>query len=142
ICHNHVAAHTMARALAALTGRIAWLLGANDEAYSDELAQVRGHAGHAWAASWIRSEIVEPGRNGSRPLQEPYSLRCAPQVIGAVLDQLDVQASILLTEASGCTDNPVVVDGRVFHGGNFHAMPTGFSSDVLLLCVHQLAFLA
>ena len=47
-----------------------------------------------------------------------------------------------MTEAHGCTDNPVVVDGQVLHGGNFHAMPVGLASDMYGLCVQQLAFLA
>src|SRR4030095_3363913 len=75
-------------------------------------------------------------------LQEPYSLRCAPQVIGAVLDQLAQQERVLLAEANGCTDNPVVAAGEVCHGATFHARPVALASDQLTLCAHQLAFLA
>jgi histidine ammonia-lyase len=82
-----------------------------------------------------------PGKSG-RSLQEPYSLRCAPQVIGAVLDQLRVQEGILMREALGCTDNPITWQGNVLHGGNFHALPVALCSDQQALGVHQLAFLA
>lgn len=84
------------------------------------------------------------GRAAASPrrLQEPYSLRCAPQVVGAVLDQLDAQGRILAAEAEGCTDNPVLVGDEVLHGGNFHAAPVGLASEQHALCVHQLAFLA
>ncbi len=141
-CHNHAATGTMARAAAALTGRIAWLLGCNSEPYAEQLALVRGHAGHFRASEWIRSEIAAGPGDGARPIQEPYSLRCAPQVIGAVLEQLHMQEATLVQEASGCTDNPVVVGGRILHGGNFHALGPALASDQLALCVHQLAFLA
>jgi histidine ammonia-lyase len=108
VCHNHQAIMRIARALAALSGRIAFLLGVDPAPYSAAVAEVRGHEGHIHAAEWIRSEFT-PGTitQFGRPLQEPYSLRCAPQVIGAALDQLRMQEGILMREALGCTDNPV-----------------------------------
>lgn len=141
-CRNLASVRSMARSAAMLTGRIALLVGASEEAYSEQISRARGQRGQATAAQWIRAEMADHARNPERPLQEPYSLRCAPQVIGAVLDQLEVQERLLLREAEGCTDNPIVADGRVFHGGNFHAIPVGLVSDQLALCVHQLAFLA
>jgi histidine ammonia-lyase len=142
-CFNHRGLLRMSRALAALTGRMAWLLGANPEAYDQGLSAVRGQEGQQLAAAWIREESAGlTERSKARPLQEPYSLRCAPQVIGAVLQELRVHGQVLVTEARGCTDNPVVVDGRVLHGGNFHALPVGLASDMYGLCVQQLAFLA
>ncbi|MGP3966341.1 aromatic amino acid lyase [Streptomyces sp. 6N223] len=78
----------------------------------------------------------------SRPLQEPYSLRCAPQIIGAVLDQLSATDEVLAREATGCTDNPVYYEGEFLHAGNFHAMPVGLASDTSGLCLQQIAFLA
>jgi len=143
VCHNHWAIMHLARALGALTGRIACLLGVDPMPYSPGVAEVRGHGGHIDAAKWIRSELMSgsPGKSG-RPLQEPYSLRCAPQVIGAVLDQLRVQEGILMREALGCTDNPITWQGNVLHGGNFHALPVALCSDQQALGVHQLAFLA
>jgi histidine ammonia-lyase len=142
-CVNHQALLRMARALAALTGRMARLLGANPEAYHPGLSAVRGQQGQRLAAAWIREECTGLSeRAEGRPLQEPYSLRCAPQVIGAVLEELRMHGQVLVAEARGCTDNPVVVDGQVLHGGNFHAMPVALASDMYGLCVQQLAFLA
>ncbi|KFE67587.1 aromatic amino acid ammonia-lyase [Hyalangium minutum] len=142
-CFNHQALLRMARALAAITGRMARLLGANPEAYHPHLSAVRGQEGQRLAAAWIREECAGlKERAQGRPLQEPYSLRCAPQVIGAVLGELRLHGEVLAAEARGCTDNPVVVDGQVLHGGNFHAMPVALASDMYGLCVQQLAFLA
>lgn len=142
-CFNHGALLRMARALAAMTGRMARLLGANPEAYHPRLSAVRGQQGQQLAAAWIREECAGlEARAQGRPLQEPYSLRCAPQVIGAVLGELRLHGEVLAAEARGCTDNPVVVDDEVLHGGNFHAMPVGLASDMYGLCVQQLAFLA
>lgn len=148
--HNHVRLTALARAVAAATGRIAALLGCNTEAYEDGLSAVRGHRGQRSAAALIREEIRATRTATSGPaapaaprrLQEPYSLRCAPQVVGAVLDQLAAQGRILADEAEGCTDNPVLVDEDVLHGGNFHAAPVGLASEQHALCVHQLAYLA
>jgi histidine ammonia-lyase len=143
VCHNHWAIMHLARALGALTGRIACLLGTDPVPYSPGVAEVRGHGGHIEAAKWIRAELMSGSPlTAERPLQEPYSLRCAPQVIGAVLDQLCVQEGILMREALGCTDNPITWQGNVLHGGNFHALPVALCSDQQALGVHQLAFLA
>lgn len=140
---NHVSVLRLVRVMATLTARMAGLLGANPEAYHDGHGHVRGQPGQLTVARWIRAEL--PGdmvRDLSRPLQEPYSLRCAPQVLGAVLDQLNGIEDILVREATGCTDNPICFEGEVLHGGNFHAMPVGLSSDQIGLCLQQVAYLA
>ena len=142
-CYNYQSIRIMARALAALSGRIACVLGANTEPYTQEISLVRGQPGQIRAAKWMRAELTSGARvKEGRPLQEPYSLRCAPQVIGAVIDHLSLQESVLVQEALGCTDNPVVCDGEVLHGGNFHALPLALCSDQQALCLQQLAFLA
>jgi len=139
---NHLEIAAQARAVAALTGRVVAVLGCNPEAYADPLQRVRGHAGAREAAEWIRAELGDaPIAAADRPLQEPYSLRCVPQVVGAVLDQLRLQEGILLVESTGCTDNPVVIDSAVWHGGNFHAAPIALAVDQQAACAHQLAYL-
>jgi histidine ammonia-lyase len=138
---NHTRLTALARVAAAVTGRLATLLGSAGTPFSPELAEVRGHEGHRLAAGLIRAEHAEPAEDGGRPFQEAYSLRCAPQVIGAVLDQSRLQEGVLVTEAAGCTDNPVLVGGRVHHGGNFHAAPVALASEVHAVCVQQLAYL-
>ncbi|RKS06869.1 histidine ammonia-lyase [Nocardiopsis sp. Huas11] len=141
--HNLKRISDAVRAVALLTSRMAELLGANPQAYSEGIASARGQVGQAAVAGWIR-EGLTPGavRDPSRPLQEPYSLRCASQVLGAVADQLAAAECILLREAGGTTDNPVSHDGEILHGGNFHAMPVGLASDQMGLCLQQVAFLA
>ncbi|QVQ51824.1 aromatic amino acid lyase [Spiractinospora alimapuensis] len=140
---NHRESLLIARAVAALTARIVRLLQATPEAYDDAFATARGQAGQRTAARWIRDDLpVDAKRGHDRPLQEPYSLRCAPQVIGAVLDQLALTEDILVREAEGCTDNPISHEGRILHGGNFHALPVGLCSDQAGLALHQVAYLA
>jgi histidine ammonia-lyase len=142
-CFNHKAISLIARSLAAMSGRMAFLLGSNPEAYSVGISAVRGQNGQIKVARWIRMEL-DPNatQNPNRILQEAYSLRCAPQVIGAVVDQLEAQEAILVREAQGITDNPVIYEDDVLHGGNFHAAPVVLCSDQQALCLHQLAFLA
>ncbi|MFF7768324.1 aromatic amino acid lyase [Streptomyces massasporeus] len=145
--HTHRELGALTRAAAAVTGRTAALLGASGEPYEDALQRVRNQPGQRTVASWIRAERTasgatpDPAPRPDRPLQERYSLRCAPQVLGAVLDQLDLQGSVLADEAEGCSDNPVLVDGDLLHGGNFHAAPVAFASETHASCAHQVAYL-
>ncbi|WP_083949533.1 aromatic amino acid ammonia-lyase [Herbidospora yilanensis] len=140
---NHQSALRLVRAAAMLAGRLATLLRANPEHYDDGHAVARGQLGQHTVARWIRQELP-PGlvRDERRPLQEPYSLRCAPQVLGAVLDQLTMAGDVLDREANGCQDNPITYDDQVLHGGNFHAMPVGLASDQIGLSLHMAAYLA
>ncbi|MFC4535914.1 aromatic amino acid lyase [Sphaerisporangium dianthi] len=139
--HQHVV--RLNRAVAMLTARIVDLLGATHEAYAAGIGVVRGQLGQLRVAEWIRQDLPEGAvRDPDRPLQEPYSVRCVPQIAGAVLDQLDAAEAVLLREATGCTDNPICYEGELLHGGNFHAMPVGLSSDQIGLCLQQVAFLA
>ncbi|GHJ42338.1 hypothetical protein Sm713_79470 [Streptomyces sp. TS71-3] len=90
--HNHAGLAALASAVAEGTGRLTALLGASPEPYDDRLSAVRRQAGQRRAAALIRAAPDAGGAGqGARRLQEPYSLRCAPQVVGAVLDQLSFQ---------------------------------------------------
>ncbi|TDD37582.1 aromatic amino acid lyase [Actinomadura sp. KC06] len=141
--HNHRAALRLARAVALLTGRLAELLRVNPEAYHPGIGHARGQLGQLRVARWVRDEMSPDAvRDPKRRLQEPYSLRCVPQILGAVADQLAAAEDILVREATGCTDNPICYEGEVLHGGNFHALPVGLCSDQIGLCVQQIAFLA
>ncbi|OZV80532.1 hypothetical protein CA850_14370 [Micromonospora echinospora] len=140
--HNHRTLRASVRLAAAATARIVTLLGADPAPYGEPLSRVRNQPGQRSVAAWIRAALPPDGvRADSRPLQERYSLRCAPQVLGAVLDQLDAQGTILSREADGCTDNPVIVDGDVHHGGNFHAAPVALATEAHAVCAHQVALL-
>lgn len=140
---NHQSALRLTRAVAVLGGRLAALLGANPEHFDTGVALARGQAGQLTVAGWIQRELPEGmTHDPARPLQEPYSVRCTSQVLGAVLDQLDHAGDVLAREAGGVTDNPITVGDRVLHGGNFHAMPVGFASEQIGLAMHMAAYLA
>lgn len=142
-CFNHRSLLQLTRVVAAITGRIATLFGANPQHYSAGVSLVRNQPGQLKISEWIRAELpADHTHNPNRPLQEPYSIRCVPQVAGAVWDQLLLQENVLGREATGCTDNPVIFEDEVLHGGNFHAAPVVLCSDQHALCAHQLAFLA
>src|SRR5262249_36849619 len=80
---------------------------------------------------------------GDARVQDPYCLRCQPQVMGAVLDMVRHAAATLTTEANGVTDNPLVVaGGEVLSGGNFHAEPVAFAADMLPVAVCEIGSLA
>jgi len=102
----------------------------SDVPFDPRIQHLRGHDGQARVAGVYRdllagSEIRESHRTCSR-VQDPYSLRCQPQVMGACLDLMTQQADILTTEANAVTDNPLVfaATGEVLSGGNFHAERT------------------
>ncbi|WP_222513849.1 aromatic amino acid ammonia-lyase [Streptomyces salinarius] len=140
---NQQSAVRLVRAVALLTSRLTELLGGNAEHFDEGVGQARGQVGQILVARWIRQNLpAGHRRDENRPLQEPYSLRCAPQVLGAVLDQLSMAGEVLTREADNCTDNPLTYEGRVLHGGNFHAMPVGFASEQTGLALHMAAYLA
>ena len=91
------------------------------------------------AGSRIRASHLQCER-----VQDPYSLRCQPQVMGACLDLLRFVAGTLIREANAVTDNPLVFpeDGSVTSGGNFHAEPVAFAADQLALAIAEIASLA
>jgi histidine ammonia-lyase len=113
-----------------------------------EIHTLRGHAGQIEAAAAMRallegSAIRESHREGDARVQDPYCIRCQPQVTGAAMDVLRLAASTLETEANAATDNPLVLsDGRIVSGGNFHAEPVGFAADMIALAVAEIGAIA
>jgi histidine ammonia-lyase len=89
------------------------------------------------------SEIGHSHENCDR-VQDPYSLRCQPQVVGACLQQIADAARVLCNEANGVSDNPLVfgAEGEVLSGGNFHAEPVAFAADNLALAIAEIGALA
>ena len=73
-------------------------------------------------------------------MQDPYSIRCVPQVMGACLDNLTHAARVLVTEGNAASDNPLVFTdtGEVISGGNFHAEPVAFAADIIALAVAEI----
>ncbi len=105
----------------------------------------RGQAGQQVSAERLRrlvsgSEINRSHQNCAR-VQDPYTLRCAPQVFGAVRDALSYCADVFERELDAVTDNPLVFpeDGDVLSGGNFHGQPLALALDMLAIALAQLA---
>jgi histidine ammonia-lyase len=114
-----------------------------------EIHDLRGHRGQIEAAATMRalldgSEIRESHREGDTRVQDPYCIRCQPQVTGAVMDVLRQAATTLRIEANAATDNPLVLTGAdmIVSGGNFHAEPVGFAADMIALAVSEIGAIA
>jgi histidine ammonia-lyase len=110
--------------------------------------EVRPHPGQLEAARLMRelleeSEIRESHRENDPRVQDAYSLRCAPQVLGAVADAIAFAQATATVELNASTDNPLVFeDGSVVSGGNFHGQPVAQALDVLALTLTTLQAIA
>lgn len=109
-----------------------------------EIHTLRGHRGQIDAAHALRnlmegSEIRESHAVDDERVQDPYCIRCQPQVMGACLDQLRHVARTLEIEANAVTDNPLVLseEDLIVSGGNFHAEPVAFAADQLALVIAE-----
>ncbi len=98
----------------------------------------------ASCASCSRAARIRASHRDCPRVQDPYSLRCQPQVMGACLDQMRHAAEILCTEANAVSDNPLVFPdtGEVLSGGNFHAEPVAFAADGLALAIAEIGALS
>ncbi|HEY2607816.1 MAG TPA: histidine ammonia-lyase, partial [Paraburkholderia sp.] len=116
--------------------------------FDARIHELRGHQGQIDAAASYRSLLQGSGINVSHAdcdkVQDPYSLRCQPQVMGACLDQMRHAADVLLLEANAVSDNPLIFPdtGEVLSGGNFHAEPVAFAADNLALAAAEIGALA
>lgn len=114
-----------------------------------EIHDLRGHAGQIEAARAMRrlldgSVIRESHREGDSRVQDPYCIRCQPQVTGAAMDVLRQAGRTLEIEANAATDNPLVLAGvgEIVSGGNFHAEPVGFAADMAALAISEIGAIA
>ena len=114
-----------------------------------EIHTLRGHAGQIESAAFLRalldgSEIRESHREGDTRVQDPYCIRCQPQVTGAAMDVMRQAARTLEIEANAATDNPLVLTeaGLIVSGGNFHAEPVGFAADMIALALAEIGAIA
>jgi histidine ammonia-lyase len=110
---------------------------------------LRGHRGQidfarAQAQLLHGSEIRESHREADTRVQDPYCIRCQPQVVGAAIDLLRFAAATLETEANAVTDNPLVLveTGEIVSGGNFHAEPVAFAADQLAIAIAEIGAIA
>lgn len=121
----------------------------SDGPFDPRIHAVRGQPGQidcaaAYRALMAGSEIRQSHRDGDDRVQDPYCLRCQPQVMGACLDQMRHAADVLLIEANAVSDNPLIFPdtGEVLSGGNFHAEPVAFAADNLALAAAEIGALA
>ncbi len=123
------------------------LLG-TDRAFAADLVGLRPQPGQAQSAANLRallagSQIVASHREGDPRVQDAYSLRCAPQVAGAVRDVLGYGVGVGAAELRSAIDNPIVLpDGRVESCGNFHGAPVAFACDFLAIAAADLGAIA
>ncbi|MBP1849221.1 histidine ammonia-lyase [Rhizobium halophytocola] len=116
--------------------------------FHPDIHALRGHQGQIDAGAALRallegSVIRESHIQGDERVQDPYCIRCQPQVDGACLDQLRMAARTLQIEANAVTDNPLVLsDDSVVSGGNFHAEPVAFAADQIAIAVCEIGAIA
>jgi histidine ammonia-lyase len=114
-------------------------------AFDARLVEARPHPGQVASAAHLRallrdSQIGASHRESPHRLQDPYSLRCMPQVHGAARDALDELGRVLAVEMNSATDNPLVLpSGEVISGGNFHGEPVALALDYAVLALAELA---
>ncbi len=117
-------------------------LGGRISPFDERVAALRAHRGSMEVAASIRRICSGSSRldRGNSP-QDPYTLRCAPQVIGPLEDMLRYCENIIVTEMNSTTDNPIVLpdDGEVISAGNFHGQPVAVALDALAIPLQALA---
>jgi len=120
----------------------------SDTPFDDRIHAVRGQRGQREVAmryrDWLKGSALRASHLDCDRVQDPYCLRCQPQVMGACLDQIEHAWVILLIEANGVSDNPLVFADtkEALSGGNFHAEPVAFAADNLALAIAEIGALA
>jgi histidine ammonia-lyase len=141
-CENLLAAALVAGAMSADAVK------GSDTPFDRRIQSVRGHGGQTAVAGVLRQLMRGSDIRASHlecdHVQDPYSIRCQPQVIGACLDVLRHVCDVLETEANAVTDNPLVfTESRaVLSGGNFHAEPVALAADYLALAIAEIGALS
>ena len=121
----------------------------SDGPFDPRIHLLRGQPGQIDVAQYYRalltgSVIRNSHLDGDDRVQDPYCLRCQPQVVGACLDQVRHAALVLVREANAVTDNPLVFaeDGAMLSGGNFHAEPVALAADGMALAIAEVGAIA
>ncbi len=121
----------------------------SDTPFDPRIHALRRHRGQIEVAATLRalmagSAIRASHLSGDARVQDPYCLRCQPQVMGACLDLLRQAAATLGDEANGVSDNPLVFpeDDEALSGGNFHAEPVAFAADMIAMAICEIGSLA
>ena len=136
----HDARKLMAQSIAAASISLQALKGTT-KAFTEWVVETRNHKGQAKVSSMMRDLLSGYADNTDR-VQDAYSIRCIPQVHGAVLDTLDYCSSILEREVNSVTDNPILNEEEVISAGNFHGEPVALASDFLSIALTDLGNIA
>ena len=141
-CLCWVRARRLARLASTLTAMTSFAIRGNAIHFDERLHAAKPHPGQRRVAEWIREDLVGTVSD-AKPvrLQDRYSVRCAPQIIGVLVDALAWAETTLETELNGVSDNPIVDldDEVVLHGGNFYGGHVGFVCDALKTAVANVA---
>lgn len=120
----------------------------SDQPFDDRIQRIRGHEGQIQVASFLRELLqgskIRDSHLQCAKIQDPYSLRCQPQVMGACLGQIRDNGKTLLVEANAVSDNPLIFaeQNDILSGGNFHAEPVALASDALAVSLAEIGALA
>jgi len=131
-------------ALVRLTCLLTDLLGCDGQFTDADLLDRYGHPGAAVVGARMRALLTGLVPSGTRALQEPYSIRCTPQLLGAAHDALRYVEDVVTADLAGVSDNPLLFpeDDKIVHGGNFFGQPAAFAADLLALVSAQIGNLA
>ena len=117
-----------------------------DVAFDPRIHEARGQPGQIAVAAVLRRLLegseIRRSHAGCERVQDPYSFRCQPQVMGAALDLLRNAARTLEIEANAVSDNPLLFGEEALSGGNFHAQPVAFAADMLAMALCEIGSLA
>jgi histidine ammonia-lyase len=119
----------------------------SDTPFDARVHLARGQPGQIEVAAALRAlmqgSAIRQSHLACDRVQDPYSIRCQPQVLGACLDTLRHAANVLAIEANAATDNPLIFDdGAVLSGGNFHAEPVAIAADALAVAIAEIGALS
>ncbi|MFQ6087981.1 MAG: histidine ammonia-lyase [Candidatus Methanofastidiosia archaeon] len=109
----------------------------NEEAFDERIQALRKHPGQAKVAKNMK-RLLEGRVCDTENLQDAYTLRCIPQVLGAIFDTLEYVEKIIETEMNSATDNPLIFKGDVLSGGNFHGEPVALALDFLGIALSEI----
>ncbi|MCD0449754.1 aromatic amino acid ammonia-lyase [Actinocorallia sp. API 0066] len=131
-------------AATALTALMADVLGCRTDFVVPELYEALGHDDTARQAAVLRERLADHRPGADRPLQEPYSLRCAPHLLGAAASSLRHARQVVTDDLNGVSDNPLFFPERdvVAHGGNFFGQQVAFAADLMSVTATQMGNLA
>jgi len=153
-CLAYRRAHRLARLASALSAVASDVLRGNPSHFDERIFALKPHPGQMACARWIREDLEYRGASSPGPsspvgasspakprIQDRYSIRCAPHVIGVLLDALAAFRPLIETEVNSVNDNPIVDAERdeILHGGNFYGGHVAFAMDGLKTAVANVA---